>query len=130
MYRAYPKRDVWLIIYEFVASAWAELPIDGIPPPEPPCSDVWSMLSDNHKEEAWTLLLEWLEHYNIVELLDALSDADWCRGHGQYVKEPTSHNTQSLPVWERSSALLLNSGSADFWTLILLARATTCLSAQ
>jgi hypothetical protein len=27
----YPKRDVWLIIYEFVASAWAELTIDGIP---------------------------------------------------------------------------------------------------
>ena len=92
MYLAYPKRDVWLTIYEFVASAWAELAIDGIPPPEPPCSDVWSMLSDNDKEEAWTLLLEWLEHYNIVELLDALSDADWCRGHGQYVKEPTSNN--------------------------------------
>jgi hypothetical protein len=32
MYLAYPKRDVWLIIYEFVASAWAELAIDGIPP--------------------------------------------------------------------------------------------------
>jgi hypothetical protein len=61
MYLAYPKRDVWLIIYEFVASAWARLAIDGIPPPEPPCSDVWSMLSDNDKEEAWTLLLEWLE---------------------------------------------------------------------
>ena len=55
MYLAYPKRDVWLIIYEFVASAWAEVAIDGIPPPEPPCSDVWSMLSDNDKEEAWTL---------------------------------------------------------------------------
>ena len=32
MFLAYPKRDVWLIIYEFVASAWAELAIDGIPP--------------------------------------------------------------------------------------------------
>jgi hypothetical protein len=41
MYRAYAKRDVWLIINEFVASARAELAIDGIPPPEPPCSDVW-----------------------------------------------------------------------------------------
>ena len=50
------------------------------------------MLSDNDKEEAWTLLLEWLEHHDIVELLDALSDADWCRGHEQYVKEPTSTN--------------------------------------
>ena len=122
MYLAYPKRDVWLIIYEFVASAWAEVAIDGIPPPEPPCSDVWSMLSDNDKEEAWTLLLEWLEHHDIVELLDALSDAVWCRGHGQYVKEPTS--TNQLPLWERSSALLLNSRRADFSTLILLARAT------
>jgi hypothetical protein len=41
-----------------------------------------SMLSDNDKEEAWTLLLEWLEHHDIVELLDALSDTDWCRGTG------------------------------------------------
>jgi hypothetical protein len=32
MYLAYQKRDVWLIIYKFVASAWAELSIDGIPP--------------------------------------------------------------------------------------------------
>ena len=118
MYLAYPKRDVWLIIYESVASAWAELAIDGIPPPEPPCSDVWSILSDNDKEEAWTLLLEWLEHHDIVELLDALSDADWCRGHGG------ADIKQSLPLWERSSALLLNSRSADFSTLILLARAT------
>ena len=38
------------------------------------------MLSDNDKEEAWTLMLEWLEHHDIIELLDALSDADWCRG--------------------------------------------------
>ena len=117
MYLAYPKRDVWLIIYEFVASAWAELAIDGIPPPEPPCSDVWSMLSDNDKEEAWTLLLKCLEHYNIVELLDALSDADWCRGAGAVCQG--ADIKQSLPLWERSSALLLNSRSADFSTLIL-----------
>jgi hypothetical protein len=50
------------------------------------------MLTENDKEEAWTLLLEWLEDHEIVELLDALSDADWCRAHGQYVKEPTSNN--------------------------------------
>ena len=61
MYLAYPKREVWLIIYEFVASGWVELGIDGIPPPEPTCSDVWSMLSDSDKEDAWTFLLEWLE---------------------------------------------------------------------
>jgi hypothetical protein len=92
MYLAYPKREVWLIIYEFVSSAWAELEIDGIPPPEPPCSDVWSMLSDSDKEDAWTLLLEWLGHHDILELLDTLSDADWCRGQGRYLKEPTSAN--------------------------------------
>src|SRR5688500_17276354 len=63
-------------------------------------------------------------NHDIVELLDALSDADWCRGHGSM---SMSHIKQSLPLRERSSALLSNSRSADFSTLILLARATNLL---
>src|SRR5688572_25504313 len=75
------------------------------PPPEPPCSDVWSMLSDNDKEEAWTLLLEWLEHYDIVELLDALSDADWCRGHGRMSR---SRDQTITALMGEIQSLLLN----------------------
>ena len=74
------------------------------------------MLSDSDKEDAWTLLLEWLEHHDIVELLDALSDADWCRGQGQYVRGDIR---QSLPLWERSAALLLNSREQTFQGVVL-----------
>jgi hypothetical protein len=90
MHLAYPKREVWTIIYEFVSAACIEIEIDGIPPPEPPCSEVWSMLSDTDKEDAWILLLEWLEHHDILEILDELSDSDWCRNRRHYIADPES----------------------------------------
>jgi hypothetical protein len=52
MHLAYPKHDVWMVISEFVVTACMALDIDGISPPTPPCSEVWSMLSDTDKEDA------------------------------------------------------------------------------
>jgi hypothetical protein len=90
MHLAYPKHDVWMIIYEFVVTACMELDSDGISPPSPPCSEVWSMLSDTDKEDAWILLLEWLEQHDVLEILNELSDSDWCRNRRHYVAEPGS----------------------------------------
>ena len=90
MHLAYPKREVWIIIYQFVVTACSETGNDGMPPPEPPCSEVWSMLSDSDKEDAWILLLEWLEHHDVLDILDELSDSDWCTWGRWYVAEPQS----------------------------------------
>ena len=90
MHLAYPKREVWIIIYQFVVTACSEIGNDGMPPPEPPCSEVWSMLSDTDKEDAWILLLEWLEHHDVLDILDELSDSDWCTWGRWYVAEPQS----------------------------------------
>ena len=87
MYLAYPKHEVWIIIYEFVTAACLEIGIDEIPAPVPPCPEVWSMLSDTDKEDAWMLLLEWLDQHDVLEILNGLSDADWCRKGRHYVAE-------------------------------------------
>jgi hypothetical protein len=50
MHLAYPKLEVWIIIYEFIMTARIDVKIDGIPPPVSPCSEVWSMLSDRAKK--------------------------------------------------------------------------------
>lgn len=89
MHFAYPKREVWLSIYEYVSSAWAEIENDELPPPAPPCPHVWSMLSDKDKEDAWTLLLEWIKQHGIIEVND-LFDSDWCRSERHYIAEPES----------------------------------------
>jgi hypothetical protein len=90
MHLAYPKHEVWITIYEFVAAACLEIGVDEIPPPAPPCPEVWSMLSDTDKEDAWMLLLEWLDHHDVLEILNGLSDADWCRSRRHYLAEPES----------------------------------------
>jgi hypothetical protein len=48
------------------------------------------MLSDTDKEDAWILLLEWLDHHDALEILNGLSDADWCRSRRHYLAEPES----------------------------------------
>jgi hypothetical protein len=90
MHLTYPKHEVWIIIYEFVVAACSEIGNDGILPPEPPCCEVWSMLSDTDKEDAWMLLLEWLQHHEVPEILNELSAADWCSGGRHYIAEPES----------------------------------------
>ena len=92
MHLAYPKREVWIIIYEFVMTACSEIGNDGNPPPEPPRSEVWSMLSDSDKEDAWILLLEWLDQQDVLEILNELSASDWCSGGRCYVAEPESRS--------------------------------------
>ncbi len=82
MHLAYPKREVWIIIYEFVMTACSEIGNDGNPPPEPPCSEVWSMLSDSDKEDAWILLLEWLDQQDVLEILNELSASDCAAAEG------------------------------------------------
>jgi len=48
------------------------------------------MLSDQDKEDAWTLLVEWLEQHDIIEVLNGLTESDWCRCEKQYIEEPDS----------------------------------------
>jgi hypothetical protein len=54
----------------------------------PQWPEVWSMLSDIDKEDAWMLLLEWLDRHDVLEILNGLSDVDWCRKRRHYVAEP------------------------------------------
>jgi hypothetical protein len=81
------------------------------------------MVSDNDKEEAWTLSCSsgWntatsSNYWMPCQILIGAEARAVCQG---------ADIKQSLPVWERSSGLLSNSCSADFSTHILLARATS-----
>jgi hypothetical protein len=87
MYFGYAKREAWCCIYEFVSSGWRECGSQGVPPPIPPCAHVWAILSENDKDDAWSLLIEWLQQNDVLELLDCLSDSDWCRSGKQYIEE-------------------------------------------
>ena len=90
MYLSYPKRDAWFCIYEFVASGWIECGSEGGPPPLPPSRTVWRNLSENDKEDAWTLLFEWLRQNDLVDVLDYLSESDWCMSERHYIEDGSS----------------------------------------